>query len=236
TLLLGNTATLANIPVFSANAGYDPIKGFAPVAKIIDSYHVMAVSPEVPAKSVAELVAYAKANPGKLNFASAGTGNLTHLSGELLKLRTGIDIVHVPYKSSSEAATALMSGQAHITFANIASLLPLVQAGKLRPLAVTGAGRAPELPDVPTMTEAGVPNYLVTSFFGIVAPAGTPPETVDKLNAAINGWLATPDAQETFKKIGAEPASRTPAEFAAFIAAEVAKWSAVAQSAGLKIN
>jgi len=236
TLLLGNTATLANIPVFSPNAGYDPIKGFAPVAKITDSYHVMVIGPDLPVKSVAELVAYAKARPGTLNFASAGTGNLTHLSGELFKLRTGLDIVHVPYKSSSEAATALLSGQAHITFANIQTLLPLVQDGKARALAVTGATRALELPDVPTMMEAGVLDYLVTSFFGIVAPAGTPADIVARLNSVISGWLASADARSTFKKIGADPAIATPAEFAAFIAAEVAKWSAVAHSAGLKIN
>jgi tripartite-type tricarboxylate transporter receptor subunit TctC len=236
TLLLGNTATLANIPAFSKNAGYDPIRNFTPVAKITDSFQVLVVVPNLPAKTVVELIAHAKANPGRLNYSSAGTGNLTQLSAELLKLRTGIALVHVPYKSSAEAASALLSGQAHINFSNIATVLPLISEGKLRALAVTGAKRAPELPEVPTMRDAGVADYLVTSFFGIVAPAGTPPEIVRILNAAINEGLKSAEIQTAFRKIGADTSIGSTEEFAAFIAAELAKWTAVAGSAGIRID
>ena len=196
----------------------------------------MVVAPDLPAKTVAELIAYAKANPGKLNYSSAGTGNLTQLSAELLKLRTGINIVHVPYKSSAEGAAALLTGQAHINFSNLATVLPLISEGKLRALAVTGAKRAPELPDVPTMREGGVADYLVTSFFGVVAPAGTPPEIVRTLHSAINDGLKSAEIQAAFKRIGADASIGTTEEFAAFIAAELAKWTAVAGSAGIKVD
>jgi tripartite-type tricarboxylate transporter receptor subunit TctC len=236
TLLIGNTATLANIPAFSRTVGYDPVRSFTPVAKITDSYQVLAVRADFPARSVAELIALAKANPGRLNFSSGGAGNLTHLSGELLKLKAAIDIVHVPYKSTAEAVTAVLGDQEQLTFGGISVLLPLLREGKLRALAVTSAGRAGELPDVSTMIESGVPDYVVTSFFGVVAPVGTPAGIVDRLARAINAALADPEMVAGLRRLGAEPGSGSPQEFAAFIASELAKWQAVAASAGISID
>jgi tripartite-type tricarboxylate transporter receptor subunit TctC len=236
TLLIGNTATLANIPAFSKNVGYDPIKSFTAVAKITDSFQVLVVRQDFPAQSVAELIAYAKAKPGKLNFASSGAGNLTHLAGELLNLKTGIGIVHVPYKSTAESVTAILSDQVQLTFSSISTVLPHLRENKIKALAVSGAKRAPELPDVPTMVESGVSDYVVTSFFGVVAPAGTPADIVTKLNAAINEGLKVPAIVASMRRLGAEPSTGSPQEFAAFIVAELKKWTAVAQSSGISID
>jgi len=166
TLLVGNTATLANIPAVSRNAGYDPIRSFVPVAKITDSYQLLVVTPALPVKSAAEFIAYAKANPGKLNDAAVGAGNLTHLSGELLKTRAGIDFATVHYKSGGESMTALLGGQVQFAIDNVTVVRPLLQDNRLRALAVTSRKRQPDFPDLPTMIEAGVPDYVVTSFFG----------------------------------------------------------------------
>ena len=236
TLLIGNTATLANIPAFSKNVGYDAIKSFTAVGKITDSFQVMVVRQDFPAQTVAEFVAYAKANPGKLNFSSSGAGNLTHLSGELLNLKTGVGIVHVPYKSTAESVTAILADQVQMTFSSISIVLPHLQQKTIKALAVTGPKRAPELPDVPTMVEGGVPDYVVTSFFGVVAPAGTAAEIVNKLNGAINDALKVPTVVASMKRLGAEPSIGTPQEFSTFIAGELAKWTAVAKSSSITID
>jgi tripartite-type tricarboxylate transporter receptor subunit TctC len=236
TLLFGNTATLANIPAISKSANYDPVRSFAAVAKLTDSYQILIVAPEFPVKSVAELIAYAKANPGKLNYADVGIGNLTHLSGELLKLKAGIDFVPVHYKSGGEAMTALLGNQAQFAIDNVAVVRPLLQDGKLRALAVTSKTRQPDFPDLPTMIEAGVSDYVVTSFFGVVAPAGTPPAIVQRLNADILAALKTPETQAVMAKLGAKPANETPEEFGAFIAAELKRWTEIANTAGIKID
>ncbi|HEY4143269.1 MAG TPA: tripartite tricarboxylate transporter substrate binding protein, partial [Pseudolabrys sp.] len=166
TLFVGNTATLANIPAVSASAGYDPLKDFKPIAKIMDSYQVLVVRPDLPVKTVAELIAYAKANSGKLNYAAVGVGNITHLSGELFKAKTGTDFAMIQYKSGGEAMTAVLSSQADFAIDNVAVTRPQIAAGKMRALAVTSAARQPAFPDLPTMAEAGVPDFVVTSFFG----------------------------------------------------------------------
>ncbi|MDB5599294.1 MAG: extra-cytoplasmic solute receptor BugT [Xanthobacteraceae bacterium] len=236
TLLFGNTATLANIPAVSKSANYDPVKNFTAVAKLTDSYQILVVAPEFPVKSVAELIAYAKANPGKLNYADVGIGNLTHLSGELLKLKAGIDFVPVHYKSGGEAMTALLGNQAQFAIDNVAVVRPLLQDGKLRALAVTSKTRQPDFPDLPTMIEAGVADYVVTSFFGVVAPAGTPLAIVQRLNADILAALKTPETQAVMAKLGAKPANETPEEFGAFIAAELKRWTDIANTAGIKID
>jgi tripartite-type tricarboxylate transporter receptor subunit TctC len=236
TLLLGNTATLANIPAVSKNAGYDPLKAFAPIAKLTDSYQVLVVAPAFPARSAAEFIAYARANPGKLNDAAVGAGNLTHLSGALLKVRAGIDFATVHYKSGGEAMTALLGGQVQFAIDNVTVVRPLLQDNRLRALAVTSRKRQPDYPDLPTMIEAGVPDYVVTSFFGVVAPAGTPPDIVDKLNRAINTALRTPEIQSAMARLGAQAADETPQQFATFIAGELAKWTDLSHSAGIKIE
>jgi tripartite-type tricarboxylate transporter receptor subunit TctC len=236
TLLFGNTATLANIPAVSKSAGYDPTRSFAAVAKIMDSYMLLVVRPDFPARTVRELIAMAKANPGKLNHGAAGAGNLTHLSGELLKVRAGIDFVAVQYKSSAEFITALLGGQVQFAFDNVTSLRALIDEGKLRALAVTSAEPQADFPAVPTMTEAGVPDYVVTAFFGVAAPAGTPPAIVAKLNAVINEGLKTDALRESLRKLGAEATIASPEQFAAFIAAEMRKWTEIAAIAGIKVD
>ncbi len=236
TLLFGNTATLANIPAVSKSAGYDGVKSFAAVAKVTDSYQVLVVRPDFVARSVAELLAYARANPGKLNASAAGVGNLTQLSTELLRLKAGIDLVTVMYKSGAESVTALLSGQVDLTIDNVTVLHSLISDGKLRALAVTSAARQPEFPSIPTMVEAGVPDYVVTSFFGVVAPAGTPPLIVSKLNAAVNEALRSDLLGDSLKAIGAAPSIETPEQFAAFIATEAQKWTAIAIAAGIRTD
>jgi tripartite-type tricarboxylate transporter receptor subunit TctC len=236
TLMLGNTATLANIPAVSKNAGYDPVKNFAPIAKLTDSYQLLVVTPPFPAKSVAELIAYGKANPGKLDYAAVGAGNLTHLSGELLKARTGIDFAIIQYKSGAEAMTAVVGGQVQFAIDNVTVVRPLVQDKRLRALAVTSRKRQADFPDLPTMIDAGIPDFEVTSFFGVVAPAATPPEIVDKLNGVINAALRTPGMQTAFANLGTQPATETPQQFAAFIARELAKWADLSNSVGIKVD
>jgi tripartite-type tricarboxylate transporter receptor subunit TctC len=236
TLLFGNTATLANIPAVMRNPGYDPEKNFAAVAKVMDSYQLLVVRPDLPAKTVRELVAYARANPGKLNYGAAGLGNLTNLSGELLRLKAGVDFVSVQYKSGAEFVNAVLAGDVQLAIDNVASLRALVDAGRLRALAVTSAARQPDFPAVPTMIEAGVPDYVVTSFFGVVAPAGTPAPIVAKLNAVINEALKSDALRDSLKKLGAAPTVQSAEDFSAFIAAETRKWTAIADAAHIKLD
>ena len=207
------------------NRDYDPGKAFVPIAKCRRTHEVLVVHPAFPAKSVAELVAYAKANPGKLNFGSAGHGNATHLAAELFKLKTGIDIVHVPYKGAAEAVTGVLGGQVHMFFGDIGGVLPLMREGTLRALAVSSEARNPLVPDLPTMIESGVPDYVVLTYIGVVAPAGTPASIIGKLNAAINASLTAPEVMAAFAKLGAEVRPDSPQDFAAFLVAETQKWA-----------
>ena len=236
TLLFGNTATLANIPAVSKSAGYAPAKNFAAVAKVMDSYMMLVVRPDARRKSVADLVADAKAHPGKLNHGAAGPGNLTHLSGELFKSKAGIDFVAIQFKGSSGFITALLGGQVDLAFDNVAGLRGLIQDGKLRALAVTSRERQADFPNLPTMIEAGVPDYVVTAFFGVVAPAGTPAPIVTKLNAVINDALKSDALRAALKKLGATPTIESPEQFSAFIAAETRKWTEIAKSAGISVD
>ena len=236
TLLCGNISTLVVLPAVTNNRDYDPAKAFVPIAKVSQNHEVLVVHPAFPAKSVAELIAYAKANPGKLNFGSAGHGNATHLAAELFKLKTGTDIVHIPYKGAAEAVTGVLGGQVHMFFGDIGGVLPLMREGTLRSLAVSSEARNPLVPDLPTMIESGVPDYVVLTYIGVVAPAGTPESIISRLSAAINASLTAPEVMAAFAKLGAEVRPAPPQDFAAFLAAETQKWAAVAKAANIKID
>jgi tripartite-type tricarboxylate transporter receptor subunit TctC len=225
TLLCGNISTLTVLPAVTNNRDYDPSKAFAPIAKLSQNHEVLVVHPALAAKSVAALIAHAKANPGKLNYGSAGHGNATHLAAELFKLRTGTDIVHVPYKGAAEAVTGVLGGQVHMFFGDIGGVLPLLREGTLRALAVSSATRNALVPDLPTMIESGVPDYVVLTYIGVVAPAGTPAGIVSRLNAAINESLTSPKVAAAFGKMGA-----------AFLAAETEKWAVVVKAANIKVE
>jgi tripartite-type tricarboxylate transporter receptor subunit TctC len=236
TILMGAVGTHAINPSLYPKMPYDPVKDFAPVTLVASVPNVLVVNPEVPANSVQELIDLAKANPGELNFASSGNGTSIHLSGELFKAMTGTDIVHVPYKGSGPAVTDLLGGQVQMMFDNMPSSLPHVKAGKLRALGVTSAKRSPALPEVPTIAEAGVPSYDATSWFGILAPAGTSEPVVTRLQGAIVQALGEPEMRQRMADLGAEPVGDTPAEFGQFIAAEIAKWAKVVNDAGVKLE
>jgi tripartite-type tricarboxylate transporter receptor subunit TctC len=235
-LLVGNTSVLAVIPAVSASAGYDPSKDFAAVAKVSESYQILVLNPSLPWKSVGELIAYAKANPGKLTYAHTGPGGLPHLTGELFKALAGVDILGVSYKSGGESVAAVLGHQVDMTFESITILLPLIHDGKVRALAITSRERTPLAPDLPTMIEAGVPDYEVTTFNGIVAPAGTPPPVVSLLNKTINEGLASAENQKTIATLGAISKPSSPDEFSAFIAAQHRKWLQVAKSAHISVD
>ena len=233
TLFYGNTSTLAVIPAVSKNPGYDPVKNFAPVASVSESYMILVVHPSFPAKTVAEFLAHAKANPGKLNFGHAGAGNVTHLTGEMFRSLAKIDFLGVPHRGGAESITSLLGQQVDFLFESPVVLLPLIRDGKLRALGVTSAKRQA---DLPTMGEAGVPGFVATLLTGIVAPAGTPPAIVTNLNGVINETLKAPDVRDLLTKFGSEPRIGTPQEFAAFLAGETRRWSDIAKAANVSIE
>jgi tripartite-type tricarboxylate transporter receptor subunit TctC len=236
TLLLGNTSVLAVIPAISASAGYDPAKNFTAVAKISESYQILVAHSSSRWNSVKEFVDDAKANPGKFNLAHTGVGGLPHLTAELFKARTGVSFVGVPYKGGGEAVSALLGRQVDCTFEAISILLPQIREGKLRALAVTSRNRTPLAPDIPTMIEASVPDYEVTTFYGVVAPAGTPAGIVARLNAAINDGIGAREISDKISALGALPALGSSGEFSSFMAAQLAKWTEVANKAGVKVD
>jgi tripartite-type tricarboxylate transporter receptor subunit TctC len=218
------------------NVNFDLTKDFTPVALGAKVPNILVVNPQVPVKSVQELVDYAKKNPGKLAFASSGSGTSIHMAGELFKMQAGIDVLHVPYKGSAPAVTDLIGGQVQFMFDNMPSSWPHVQSGKLRALDVTTTERSKSAPDVPTMKEAGFANFDVSSWFGLIAPAGTPPEIVNTLNAAMVKALDKPDVQLSFEKLGAVGVKTTPAEFGQFIKSEVEGWAPVVKASGAKVD
>ena len=234
TLLLSSPSPLVVAAAVYQNLGYDPIKSFAPIARLFSIPQLLAINPAVPATSLQELVAYAKANPGVINFASPGYGTQPHLLGEMLRLATGINIVHVPYKGPAQALTDLLSGQVQMYFETTGLLLPHVEAGKLKALAVADEMRCSQLPTVPTTTECGFPKLQATFWSGILAPAGTPASIIDKLNTEINDVMKSPEMQTSLIKLSANSKIGSPQDFAAFIAVERKKWSEVAKAAGIK--
>jgi tripartite-type tricarboxylate transporter receptor subunit TctC len=234
TLLFGNASAFVVGPAVYRFRDYDTIKQFTPIAKVTEGYEVLVVAPDFPAKNVQELIAYAKARPGKLNFGSMGYGNLTHLVAELFKLQTGTDFVHVPYKGSPEAVAGIVAGQVHILFGEVAGLLPLVREGKLRALGVASVGRNALAPELPTMIEGGVDDFVALTFTGVVAPKGTPAPIVSKLNAAINESLKPPEVVAALGKLGAEVRPGSPEEFGAFLVKQRDKWVDVVTRTGIK--
>jgi tripartite-type tricarboxylate transporter receptor subunit TctC len=236
TLEMGTVGTHAINASLYAKMPYDHVKDFTPVVLVAAVPNVLVVHPSVPANSVQELIAYAKANPGKLNFASSGAGTSIHLSGELFKVMAGVQMTHVPYKGSAPAITDLLGGQVQLMFDNLPPSLPHIRAGKLRALAVTTSERAPALPDVPTVAESGLPGFEASSWFGLLAPAGTPREIVVKINGEIARWLVTPEAKEKMIAIGANAKGGTPEDFAKHIADETAKWAKVVKESGAKVD
>jgi tripartite-type tricarboxylate transporter receptor subunit TctC len=236
TLLLSPPTPLVVAPAIYGSLGYDPVTAFVPVASLFSTPQLLAVNPAVPADTMAALVGYAKQHPGKIKFASPGYGTQPHLLGEMLRLAAGIEIVHVPYKGTAQAITDLLAGEVQMYFETAALLLPHVQAGKLRALAVADASRLPQLPEVPTTAESGFPKLQATFWAGIVAPAKTPANIVDKLNVAINDILKTPEVQARLAQITAKAKIESANEFAAFMAAERAKWTEVAHAASIKAD
>jgi tripartite-type tricarboxylate transporter receptor subunit TctC len=235
TLLAGNTSTLAVIPAVSESAGYDPVKDFAPIVRITEGFQILVVHPDSPWKTVKDFVEHAKANPGKINYGHTGPGGLPHLAGELFMLRSGARLTGVSYRSGGESSTAVLGKTIDATFENIAILRGLITEGKLRALAVQNKIRTPLLPNVPTMTEAGIPDCEANTFFGLVAPAGTPAAIINKLSTVMNDGLATPEMQNTITNLGSEAKPNTPEEFAAYIAIQHRKWMAVGKAANVKI-
>lgn len=235
TLFFGSSTSLAIAPALMANAGYDPVKSFTPIAGVSSSPMYLTVGPSVKANGVAEFVGFAKANPGKLNFA-APTGGPPHLAGEIFKRSTGIEITPIHYRSMNQAIIDTIAGQMDIIFDSPAPLAPLIREGKIRALVSLGNRRLPELPDVPTMAESGYPGLQVVTWNGLVAPAGTPDEIVGKLNAAINEALKNPEIKATLTKFGSEPLGGTPQQFAGFVAAESKKWSEIIRLSGVKME
>jgi tripartite-type tricarboxylate transporter receptor subunit TctC len=234
TLILVNPANAINATLYK-KLSFNFIKDFAPIAGIARVPNVMEVHPSVPAKNVAEFIAYAKANPGKVNVASSGNGTSIHLSAELFKFMTGVNIVHVPYRGSAPALTDLLSGQVQVMFDNMPSSVAHIQAGSLRPLAVTTAQRAAALPDVPTVAET-VPGFEASAWFGMAAPKGTPQEIIDKLNKEVNEALADPKIQARIAELGGIPIVATPTEFGEIIKAETEKWAKVVEFSGVKLD
>lgn len=232
TLLMGTVGTHAINQSLYKKMAFDPIKDFAPLSRVALVPNLLVANPAQPFKNVKELIAYAKANPGKVTFGSSGSGSSIHLSGEMFQQMAGVEMQHIPYKGSAPAVTDLLGGQIAVMFDNMPSAIGHVRAGKLRALAVTTPKRSPALPDVPTIAEAGVPGYSATSWFGLLAPANTPAPVLAKLNASILKALADPDVKKKMAEQGAEPYGEKPEQFAEFIRSETAKWGKIVKQSG----
>jgi tripartite-type tricarboxylate transporter receptor subunit TctC len=236
TLLMCTVSTHAINPNLYAKLPYDHVKDFAPVILVAGVPNVLEVTPSLPVNTVSDLIKLAKEKPGQINFASSGSGTSIHLSGELFKTMAGVDMTHVPYKGSAPAITDLMGGQVQVMFDNLPSSLQQIKAGKLRAIAVTSAQRAPALPNVPTIAESGLAGFEASSWFGVVAPAGTPQAIIARINADVNQWLQSPDAKEKLLAQGAAAAGGTPEQFAAYIRTETEKWAKVVKASGAKVD
>jgi tripartite-type tricarboxylate transporter receptor subunit TctC len=235
-LLFCNTSVMATIPAVAKKPVYDPVKDFAPIARVSQSEQLLVVHPSVPVNSLAEFIAYAKANPGKLNCAATGIGGLPHLVAEYFKAKAGVDFSIIPYKGGGDSLTATLGGQVQLTFETTTILLPHIRDGKLKGLAVTSEARNPQAPDIPTMMEAGLAGYVAPSFNGVVAPAATPAAVIAKLNTTVNDILRKPEIQADIAKLGGTVNVGSPQEFAAFIAREATRWREVADAGNIKVE
>ena len=236
TMLLSDVGAIAINPSVYPNMAFDPVKDFAPVIMVSYSPHVLAVHPSIPATNVKELVAYAKANPGKLNFANSGTGGAPHLAGVDFAQRTGIQWAYIPYKGGSAAVTDVVAGQSNVLFNGMLATYPSVKSGRLRGIAMTGAQRVPSAPELPTLIESGLPGFVTGSYQGLLAPANTPRETIAKLNAELTRILNTADMKDMLAKQGTEVRADTPEQLGGFIVSEKARWAKVVKEAGIKAD
>ena len=232
TIVFGNASTHAINATLFKQLQFDPVKDFAPITLVASVSNVLLVSPDMPARTLADLIALAKAKPGQLTFASNSTGSSNHLTGELLKRMAGIDMLHVPYKSATSAATDVMGGRVALMFDNATTAVPQVKSGRLRALAVTSERRIPALADVPTMVESGLPGFVVTPWWGVFAPAGTPRPIVDKLNRDIVAVLKSKEVSEFFASQGTDLVANAPEEFGNYVRGEVARWGEVVRASG----
>jgi tripartite-type tricarboxylate transporter receptor subunit TctC len=235
TLMVSAASGLIISPIIYKTAGYDAAS-FAPIALVAETPQLLVINAQLPFKTVAELVAYAKANPGKLNYSTGGSGTLPHLAAELFKKTTGTNIVHVPYKGGGPALTGVMAGEVQMTFDPVATSLPLIKDGKLRALAIAGPKRVAALPDVPTMLESGYQSFTVGAWTALLAPKGTPAAILAKLNDGVNKALASEQMKSTLAKLGAEPRGGTPQKLAEHMANETKKWKPIVDTLELKVN
>ena len=234
--LLMTSASFTFNPGLYPKLRYDSLKDFATVSQVVKVPHVILVLPSLPVKTLQDLVKIAKSKPGEVLYASSGPGSALHLAGALFALQTKTQLTHIPYKGGPAAATAVMSGEATVSFSTIETVLSLIQAKRLRPLAVSTRERSPAMPDVPTAMEAGFKDYEVIGWFGLLAPAGTPPAVIDTLSGEVARFMATPAARERAAQDGATPVGNKPAEFERFLRSEIAKWTPIIQNAGIKID
>ena len=235
-VVMGALSTHAVNPNLYAKMPYDAAKDFAPISLVAITPNVLIVNAAMPVTSVKEMIAYAKANPGRTNFGSGSNGSAGHLAGELFKLETGTDVAHIPYKGGAPALQALLAGDTQFMFDNLANAMAQVKGGKVRAIAVTTAQRSKLAPDLPTMAEAGMPGFDISTWFGLLAPAGTPPDVIAKWNADVVKVLNSPDVREKMFAQGAEPSPQTPAEFASFIAREREKYARIVKASGAKVD
>jgi tripartite-type tricarboxylate transporter receptor subunit TctC len=236
TLLLLDVGTLTISPSIYAKLGYDPAKDLAPITMVAVSPHALVVHPSVPANSVKELIAWAKANPGKINFASAGNGTAVHLAGEQFKLMTGIEMVHVPYKGGAQALTGLVGGEVNMTLNGLLATLPHIKSGKLRALAIAAKTRSPALPDLPTIDESGVPGFQSGSWQGLLTASAVPKDVIAKLNAAVIQVLKSPEIKERMAAQGADVVGDSPEQFGAFMRDERVRWAKIVKDAAIKVE
>ncbi len=233
TLFMSSAALGVNVSLYP-KLNYDPVKDFAPMALFSISPNLLLTHPSLPARTVKEFIAFAKKNPGKMNFSSSGSGSTQHLSGEMLKVMTGISIVHIPYRGTAPSMTALISGEVEFSFANIPSSLTYVQTNRLRAIAITSAKRSPLFPSLPTMIEGGVPGFETATWYGLLGPAGTPREIVMKVNQAVNAAVKNREFNQKLAQLGADPVAETPEQFLDYLKKEISRWAKVVKASGAK--